>query len=231
MNINGALLIVSLQCLSTSMSIRSRSVDVKAKAPTTTTNIDTNYKSYSEFMLDGDGRNGTSLALANYQKQLRDSIAEVERMRALLVEKEQQLKNAWAMPKEPPNTYWKWVDSEHTERVVYNPNQMSNHQMHMQPWNEYSMQRVQTPTTLKSSSSPFRMVSLEPPGRDPHPENGVVVQSIHGVLYVPKELINSLMKKLTSNLSEDESDHVMYETHPFVHGKLGYILERLSSIL
>lgn len=175
-----------------------------------------------EFALNGEGRNGIALALYQYQQKIDQTLREIEGLRVKLATKEKQLANAQPMPKDPPGSYWQWDSPERSGRTIYNPQSKSSHDTKSVWWEERYMHP-------QRADGAFRMLPTPVSGTDPYPEDGVVVQSLYGILYVPSRLIRSLFKKATRGLTAEEVDNVEYEGgYQGLHAKLGFILEHLQ---
>ena len=175
-----------------------------------------------EFALNGEGRNGIALALRQYQKQLGQTLREMERLRLELATKEKQLADTQAMPKDPPGSYWQWDSAARSGRTIYLARGETRRPFQNLWWEERFMHR-------QNANEAFRMLPTPVSGADPYPQDGVVVQSLHGILYVPSKLIRSLFDKAIQALPPGEADDVRYEdAYQGLHAKLGYLLEHLQ---
>lgn len=184
------------------------------------------YTNGDQFARDGDGRNGLALALKHYQQKLAQTLAEVEQLRRSLIEKEKKLAHAQAMPKDPPGSYWKWLDSKRTGRAMYLSQGRHSHPMQQMWWSELYMSSDGLPRAA------FHARPVPTPGVDPYPTDGVVVQSQHGLLYVPSKFIRSLVKKAVKSAGGDDedADTIMFETHAGLHGNIAYLLEQMQKM-
>jgi hypothetical protein len=175
-----------------------------------------------EFALNGQGRNGIALALRQYQQQIDQTLREMGRLRLELATKEKQLADAQAMPKDPLGSYWQWDSAERSGRTIYLARGETRRPFQNLWWEERYMHR-------QHANEAFRVLPTPVSGSDPYPQDGVVVQSIHGILYVPSKLIRSLFDKAIQGLPAGEADDVRYEeTYQGLHAKLGYLLERMQ---
>lgn len=184
------------------------------------------YNSYSEFAVDGDGRNGLTLALKQYQHKLVQTLAEMDQLRRSLAEKERKLSDTQSMPKDPPGSYWKWDDPKRTGRTMYLSRGTHNNPMQRMWWSELYM------TSNGHADTLFDAQPLPTPGVDPYPGDGVVVQSKHGLLYVPSKIIRSLLKKAVEAAggNDEDVDKVMFGTHSGLHGNIAYLLEQMQEM-
>lgn len=182
-----------------------------------------------EFALNGEGRNGITLALYQYQQKIDQTIREMEGLRVKLATKEKQLANAQPMPKDPPGSYWQWDSPERSGRIIYNPQSKSSHDTQSVWWKERYMQQERADGEhLQRADGEFRMLPTPVSGTDPYPGDGVVVQSLNGILYVPSRLIRSMFNKATSGLTADKGAKVE-DGYQGLHEKLGFILEHLQN--
>jgi len=182
------------------------------------------YTSYSEFALNGDGRNGLTLALKQYQQKLVQTLAEMDQLRQSLAEKEKKLADTQVMPKDPPGSYWKWDNLERTSRTMYLSQGRHSHPIQQLWWSELYM------TSNGHADTVFDARPVPTPGVDPYPTDGVVVQSRHGLLYVPSKLIRSLMRKAIKDAggTEEDADMIMFDKDSGLHGKVAYLLEQMQ---
>lgn len=182
------------------------------------------YKSYSEFARNGEGRNGLALALNEYQRKLDLTLREIEELRAALAEKEKRLATAPPMAKDPPGSYWRWDDAEKRDsRTVYHSHSRASHPLQSLPWSETWMAQYRT----KDGARRFAMQPVPEPGKDPYPGQGVVVQSVYGLLHVPATLLHRLVENAAT---ESGPDNFLHEDEKFStpHGRVGYLLQHMQ---
>lgn len=176
------------------------------------------YETHGEFALDGDGRNGNALALSRYQVELSKLLTMISSLKEEIAQKEKQLAMTMVMPKDPAGSYWKWQGADRTGRYVYSPSSKSNHQIQLYPWSELYMRK---------NGNAYEMTKTPNTGVDPYPENGVVVQSKYGCLYIPGKMLTSLIRKTYNAQTEYDPVDAISDKYNTDIEQLAYLLEQI----